>query len=301
MGLLLVAAVLPWLSGPYTQDLVITVFLYVALAQGWNLHSGFTGYVNFGYAGFMGLGAYIGAIGVARGGLHWLASTWLAGLLTGLFAAGTGAVLLRPRGPYFALATLGLAGTVEVLAKSEYLRPIMEGGTGIPFSPGTALAALYYAVAALAVLACVVTWLVARSPFGLRLLAIREDETAAQAAGVPTTIYKVAAFTMSGMIAGLAGALQAMRLTFVDPESAFDIGYTLTPMIMTIAGGTGSVVGPVVGAVTLTLLAELVWSRFLTAHFAIFGGLLVLVVLLLPEGLIPRLQRRHWLPRVRGL
>ncbi len=299
---LLIALALPRFATDYHLAFLFMVLFWTAAAQSWNLFSGFTGYVNFGFVGFLGLGAYAMAVLVERAGFHWLLALLGAGGVTALFAGLIGLAVLRVRGAYFAIAMLGLAEGLRVFMALDWVEPLTGGGVGLSLTTGLTLKQQYYAMLAVVVLIAGVTYKIATSRFGLRLLTIREDELAASVMGIPTTAYKWVAFVVSAFFSGLTGGLYAAFTTFLAPGTVFVTAYyTLTPIVMAAFGGLGTVTGPILGALSLATLAELIWARFLFFHLLIFGVVLVFIVLFLPQGVIPWLQERRWLPRVRGL
>jgi branched-chain amino acid transport system permease protein len=269
------------------------------MASSWNLLSGYTGYVSFGHAGFFGVGAYAGAILITRLGWHWVIACLAAGLVCVALALLLGWPALRLRGPYFAIALLGLSEVGRIVA--TVWEPMTRGGLGISMPPESDLLADYYAMLALAVAATVLVYFVATSKTGLRLLAIREDEPAAEVVGVPTTRYKLFAFTVSALFPGIAGALYAWHTSYIDPATVFSVTISVRTIASAMFGGAGTVIGPVVGALALNLLAEVLWVRFPLLHPVLFGGLIVLIVLVMPGGVMALLQKRGLLPRARWL
>jgi branched-chain amino acid transport system permease protein len=273
--------------------------MWVALASSWNLLSGYTGYVSFGHAGFFGVGAYAAAILITRAGWPW----WLACLAAGIVSMIVGVVVgwptLRLRGPYFAVALLGLVEVGRIVA--TVWEPLTRGGLGIALPPVADLLADYYAMLALAVAATALVYFVATSRIGLRLLAIREDEVAAEVVGVPTTRYKLLAFTVSAFFPGVAGGLYAWHVSYIDPGAVFAVAISVRTIASAMFGGAGTVLGPVIGAVLLNLLAEVLWVRFPFLHPVLFGGLIIVILLFMPGGVMALLQGRGLLPRSRRL
>jgi branched-chain amino acid transport system permease protein len=292
----LLLSVPAWGSG-YVVSLVLLTFMYAVLASSWNLISGFTGYVSFGHAGFYGIGAYAAGILLAKRLMAWPAAALVAGLAAVLLALLPGYPALRLRCPYFAIAMLGLAETVRVAVTAA--EPLTGGGKGLTLPPTLNLIPAYYAMGLLAALAVATTYAVATSPVGLRLLAIREDEVAAEVVGLRTTVHKLAAFCASAAFAGVAGGLYAWYVGYIDPVTVFASGVTVRAIAMTMFGGQGTVWGPVIGAVVLTSTAEAFWARFPFLHTALFGALIVAILLFLPGGVTALGQERGWLPRSR--
>jgi branched-chain amino acid transport system permease protein len=297
VALVVALVALPLIGTGYAVTLLLLTFMYTALASSWNLISGFTGYVSFGHAAFYGTGAYTAGILLAKRLTPWPVAALLAGVAALLLALVLGYPALRLRGPYFAVATLGLAEVVRVAV--TVAEPLTGGGKGLTIPPTLNLVPAYYAMGLLAAAAVGTTALVAPSPAGLRLLAIREDETAAEVCGVRTTRHKLAAFSVSALFAGVAGGLYAWYASYIDPVTVFASGITVRAIAMAMFGGQGTVWGPVLGAVVLTAAGEALWTRFPFLHTALFGALIVVVLLAFPGGVLALLQERGWLPRSR--
>jgi branched-chain amino acid transport system permease protein len=272
------------------ERLVSTALMYVGLASAWNLVGGFTGYACFGQVGFFGLGGYTTALLMYH--LHW--SFWLAlptsAVVAGAFAALVGAPLLRLRGHYFAVATLGVAeGLREVVIN---LPRLTGGGGGISIpSVGTEAPTrwlgndgFYVLFLLLAVVAVGVSIVVANSRAGYALRAIHQDEDAAAAMGVRTTLAKTLAFAVSAALTGGIGAAYAFQLQAIYPNPLFDVGVTVLLVVMVVFGGFGTVLGPVVGAVVIALGSEWLRQSYTQVHTFLLGGLILVAVILLPQG-----------------
>ena len=275
----------PSVASAYNVTLALTVLLTIVLATSWNIISGFTGYVSFGHAGFFGIGSYIGALLIFYEVMSWIPAMIVAGLGTAFVALVIGYPTLRLRGPYFAITMLGLSELARIVVTAW--DSVTRGGLGVYLPilrdqpPPT-----YYAMLVLAVVAVVVSYAVGTSTFGLRLLSIRDDEVAAQAMGIDTTRYKMAAFTLSSFFPGIAGAIYARHVGFIDPATVFTVLWTIRAIASAIVGGQGTILGPIIGAVLLSLVSEQVWARDPNLYQVIFGGIIALVVLVLPGGLI---------------
>jgi branched-chain amino acid transport system permease protein len=290
----------PRAASAYNVTLALTVLLSITMATSWNIISGFTGYTSFGHAGFFGIGSYVGALLVFNEVLSWIPAAIVAGLATAFVALLIGYPTLRLRGPYFAITMLGLSELARIVVTAW--DSVTRGGLGVYLPilrdqpPPT-----YYAMLVLTVVAVVVSFVVGTSAFGLRLLSIRDDEVAAQAMGIDTTRHKMAAFTLSSFFPGIAGAVYAYHVGFIDPATAFAVLWSIRAIAGAIVGGQGTILGPIVGAVLLSLASEQVWASNPNLYQVIFGGIIVLVVLFLPGGLIALGQRLDWLPRSRRL
>jgi branched-chain amino acid transport system permease protein len=287
---------------PSEERTLAAVFMFVVLAQAWNIIGGFAGYPSFGNVVFFGLGGYTTAILMAKSGVpFWLALPASAAVGVA-FAVLVGIPVLRLRGHYFAIATLGVAeGMREVVVNLEGLTGGNSGITvpsvgaeAVTSYPGNT--GFYFYFLALALAATAVVWALARSRFGYGLRAIAQDEEAAAAAGINTTRLKIAAFALSGLLTAMAGAIYAFQQVTIYPSRLFDVDITVLMVVMAVIGGTGTVVGPVVGAVALQFLSEWLRTNYTDLHTFIFGAIIVVVVVLLPMGIVP-FVRRSWAER----
>jgi branched-chain amino acid transport system permease protein len=275
-------AALPLTGNDVLIQYGIDALLFATLAQGWNILGGFTGYVSFGNSSFYGLGTYGTAIAMAQ--LHW---PFGAGLALGAFLAVACAVLfgipiLRLRGHYFAIATLGLSATLAAIIANL---DISGKNIGL-ILPLTRADNAFYEEALLLLIAATATvaW-ISRSRFGTALLAIREDEDAALVMGINTTRYKVAALALSAFFTSIAGGIHAYWITFVDPAGAFDLTLNVRMVIMAMFGGPGTVFGPLIGAFTLSAVYDVLASSISTAAALLFGLVIVLAVIFMPRGI----------------
>jgi branched-chain amino acid transport system permease protein len=288
-------AVAPLALPNYRTTFLLLTFMYVTLASSWNIVSGYTGYVSFGHAAFFGLGAYTAALLMLRLGAHWLLASLAGAALATALAIPLGFILLRLRGPYFAISMLGLSAAFEVVANSWVT--LTRGGAGLNLPPSLNLFQVYYAMG-LSMLAVVLVsaWIIT-SRYGLRLLAIREDEGAAEAMGINTTAHKVSAFAISAFFPGLVGGFYAWHLAYIDPNSVFRPILSIGMVIMTMFGGIGTVSGPILGGFLLSLVAETFWAKLPELHRGVYGLLIVVVVLFMPGGIMNLLRSRGLLPR----
>jgi branched-chain amino acid transport system permease protein len=290
-GLIAIAALIavPIGINGYWLNLLYQTVLFVGLAYGFNIISGYAGYFSFGQIAFFGIGAYTTGVAVLNLHWDWMAGALLGGVLCGILAVPVGALMLRLRGPFFSLGMLGLAQTARVLISSS---SALGGGSGLYLPPGSSLLPVYYWTLAVALGAFAITWWIDRSAFGLRLQVIREDETIAATLGVATTSSKVTAFVISAIIPGLLGGGYAWFLTYIEPTSAFSGRIDLQSIVMAILGGVGTLWGPLVGAVLMTQVSEALWANFPQAYLMIFGGLLVVLLIVLPRGIVPAIASR---------
>jgi branched-chain amino acid transport system permease protein len=279
---------------------VSAIFMFVALAQAWNLIGGFTGYACFGQVVFFGIGGYTTAVLM----VHLSASFWVAmaasALGAALFGVLIGLPLLRLKGHYFAIATLGVAeGMREVVTN---LPRITGGGAGITIptvgdeATTTYLGndGFYLLFLAIAAFALLIGMLVSRNKFGFALRAIHQDEDAAGAMGINTTRAKVLAFSLSGLITGLVGASYAFQQAVIYPDRLFDVEITVLMVVMVVIGGSGTVLGPLLGAVVLQFLSEYLRVNFTDLHTFILGTIIIVAVVFLPQGFVNYLREaRH--------
>jgi branched-chain amino acid transport system permease protein len=296
------AAALPWWGSDSLVQFGIDALLLAVLAQSWNIIGGYAGYASFGQSTFYGLGAY--GVGVAMVTLRW---PFAAGLAIGaaacaLLALALGVPVLRLKGHYFAIATLGVAQVMGAIVSN-----VGFAGANIGLVlPVVNDNVLFYELAfGLAVVATLVVWWISRSRFGFGLIAIRENEDAAAVMGVNTTPFKVLAFMIAAVLAGLAGGIHAYWLTFLDPASAFDLTLNVKMIIMAVFGGPGTVWGPVVGSLVLSAVSEVLAAKVTGVAALFFGVVIVVAVVLMPRGLadvrarIGRLGLRYFADNLR--
>jgi branched-chain amino acid transport system permease protein len=286
LALLLLA---PLRLNGYWINLLYTTLLYVGLAYGWNIISGYAGYFSFGQIAFFGLGAYATALLVVDLQWNWILASLSGGLLACALAVPLGYVMLRLRGPFFAMGMFGMAQMVRVLVTAI---PATGAGAGLSVPPNVDVSAVYYWTLAVCVGAIALTIWIDRSAFGLRLQAIREDEQVAGTLGVDVTRAKITAFVLSALIPGLLGGGYALFLTYIEPDAVFSSRLDLQSIVMAILGGVGTVWGPLVGGVVMTQVSEALWASFPQIYLMIFGGVLVALLLLLPRGIVPALTKR---------
>ncbi|MCZ0733486.1 branched-chain amino acid ABC transporter permease [Phreatobacter sp. AB_2022a] len=284
------------LSGEtYLLRLATQLALLVALSVAWNLVGGFTGYPSFATAAFFGLGAYATAVAQEAGWPLPLAFA-LAALCGALLAAPFGFAILRLRGHYFAIASLMLVTILKEVTTGW--ASLTGGGMGInlPGAGGDPIVIARIALQTMVMLAAAAIALsivVARGRLGFGLACIRMNETAALGAGIDAPRLKTIAFTLSAAICGLAGAAYARWIGYIDPSDVYDVMWSVRPIIATLIGGVGTVMGPVVGAVVYMVFEELMWRNLLTFGTGALGILIALLVLIMPGGIIPSLMKRR--------
>jgi len=287
---------LPFIADNYILRIATSMLMYVALASSWNYIGGFAGYPSFATAAFFGLGAYAGGILQAKG-VPMVAAWAMAGGIVTAFAAGVGRAILRLRGHYFAIASLVIADVLREVING--MTGVTGGGMGLNVPvmkiDVTTQARLFYAaMLVVAVLAIVTSAFLDRSRIGFGLRCIEENEDVAMRLGVHTARYKTIAFALSSVYPASAGAVYASWVSYIDPAEAFDVLFSIKPIIMALLGGAGTVAGPIVGAFVFQVMEELVWRNFLSVHLGLLGFIVVLLILFLPHGLL-----RHRLLRGR--
>ena len=288
-------ALYPVQATGYGIRVMLQLFMWIALAQSWNLISGLTGYVSFGHVAFFGTGAYASSLLIVKAG--WPCPP--AGRGGGVVGAGVALVIgwpcLRLKGPYFAIAMLGLNEVLRVIA--SYYEGLTGGGNGLSLPTLYASVQIYYAMGLVAAAVTLVAYVILTSRFGLRLMTIREDEVAAESMGIDTLRYKLYAFLLSAIGPGIVGGLSARDQGYIEPISVFPLIMTITMIVMVLFGGKGTIWGPVLGATVLFAFQEAVWARFIYLHQLLFGAIIVAVVLLMPRGILGVLQQKYNLPR----
>jgi branched-chain amino acid transport system permease protein len=282
-------------TNQFYLHLAITVLMWTLLGAAWNLLGGFAGQVSFGHAAFFGIGAYTTMILYLKLGLAPWYGMALGGLVGALAALPIGLICFRLRGPYFSLSTLAVAEIVRLVALNW--EELTNGPVGLLITtlppvglPGRPLnweskVPFYYLGAGLVVGAMVATDRLARSRLGAYLLAIREDEDAAESIGIDTVRAKVVTLALSAFFTGLGGGFYGVYFRYVDPDAVFPIALSVEMVFIAVVGGLATVGGPVIGAVFLVTLGELFRERFLVGHLIFYGLFMMLAIRYLPEGI----------------
>jgi branched-chain amino acid transport system permease protein len=303
LAVLCALAGVPWYGSDVLVQFGINALLLAVLAQGWNIIGGYTGYASFGNSVFYGLGSYGVAIAMVQWQLPFGVGLVFGAVLAVVFAIVLGIPVLRLKGHYFAIATLALSQVMTAIVSNVGLA---GQNIGLVLPPLNNDAQFYELSLGLLVIATLTIWWLSRSRFGFGLIAIRENEEGAAVMGVNTTLYKVLAFALSGLFSALAGGIHAYWITFLDPESAFDIGLNVKMIIMAVFGGPGTVLGPIVGAFSLSAIAEVLSSEVTSIAGLFFGIVIVAAVVLMPRGLADMLRHmrstgwRYFLENVRA-
>ena len=291
-ALLVFLLIVPFQLSVYMQSFFMFTMMYIVLALSWNIISGYTGYVSFGHVIFYGLGSYASAILVADHGWPWLLTLPVSVGVALVVAVVIGYPVLRLKGPYFAIAMLGAAEGTRVIV--TVWDGLTHGGEGISLPNVETADETYIAMMVLMAITVGASYWVGHSRYGVRLNAIREDEVAAEALGINTTLYKLSAFGLSAIFPAVAGAIQANKTLYIDPETEFFILVTITMKLMAMLGGKGTVIGPIVGAIVLYAVQEIVWVQFPQAHLIAFGIFLVIVARFMPRGIVGFWVDKGW-------
>jgi ABC-type branched-subunit amino acid transport system ATPase component/ABC-type branched-subunit amino acid transport system permease subunit len=289
----------------FWQNVLILSMVFAVGAVGLNVISGFGGYVSLGQAAFVGVGAYTVALGALKVGGNPFLWVPAAGVVGGILALGMGLVAMRTRGHAFVILTIAALFLLQIIAINWDALTNGTQGLSLPI-PTWDIAyqywPFYYALAALLGLSVLMTWWIRRTKFGMGLVAMREDEDKAGTVGVNTPVYKMLAFVASGVPLGMAGGLYAYYLAFIDPRGMFSILISVQIVLCLLLGGRGTLWGPVLGAFIVEPLNELANQQGGggNTRLVIFGGLLALVVLFMPEGIVPTVRDRLLARRSRG-
>jgi branched-chain amino acid transport system permease protein len=289
-----------WLDSSYAFFIGYVVVQYIVLGTAWNILGGYTGYVNFGITAFFAIGAYSSVVLYKL--TPWLplpAMIVVGGVAAALVGLGTGYLTLRLRGVFFSIATLALAVVVQTLitnwdfvggARGAYvLRPRMA-----PMIGGEYIQYLFLIMLGLGVIVLATARAIERSSLGYGFAAIRDDEAAAEASGVPTLKLKLIATALSGGFMGMAGAPLPYYVTYLDPSSGFSLNYAVNAIAMPLIGGTSSWLGPVVGAVLVGGLQEYIRVTISSAvNVLVVGVLMVVFVIAAPQGIVGLFQRKR--------
>lgn len=289
-----VLATVPWWESAVLVQFGINALILATLAQSWNIIGGYTGYPSFGNSVFYGLGGYGVAIAMVQFQLPFAVGLVLGVFLAVLFAFLLGLPVLRLRGHYFAIATLGLAEVMTAIVSNLEIAG-RNVGLILPLLKGDTLF-FELSLALLVITTMTVAW-ISRSRFGFGLIAVRENEEAAAVMGVNTTLYKILAFALCSIFAAVAGGIHAYWITYLDPTSAFDITLNVKMIIMAVFGGPGTIFGPVLGAFVLSAISEVLATKVTSLASIFFGLVIVAAIVFMPRGfadVIRRFRQQGW-------
>jgi branched-chain amino acid transport system permease protein len=289
LAVVLLLGAAPGIVSAFMVQFLINLFMLAILAESWNIIGGFTGYASFGNVAFFGIGAYTTGVLLTRVGFPFALALPAGGVVAMLFAAVVGMPILRLKGHYFAIATLGVA---ETMREVVYNLEVTGAGTGLTLPILRSPLPFFYLMLGILVAVTLVNWWLSESRFGYGLVAIREDEDAAAVMGINTPLYKTIAFALSGAFTGLAGGVYAYWITFIDPDAVFKVIITVQLIIMAVFGGTGTVLGPLLGALVLASVSEWLSTQLVTLAELFNGLIIILVVLFMPKGLSDLIRQR---------
>jgi len=299
-----VLALIPiWVESPYALHIFILLFIAIALGESWNVIGGFAGQYSVGHSAWYGLGAYTAFVLLQRKGIAPWFGVWAAVALSVIIALVVGWITFRLRGPYFVLASIAVAEIIRLLALNTKdltngaegilasdLPPLKLGGTVI--TDWNSKTPYFYMGLAMAVFTIAVNYVVKRSKLGYYLQAIREDQDAAHSLGIPLTMVKNAALGISAACTALVGSFAAFYVGFIEPNQVFGIDVSIQMVLTAIIGGIGTVAGPVLGAVVLVLISEALRASIAQAHLLVYGILVIVVILLMPDGFLGFIAHR---------
>jgi branched-chain amino acid transport system permease protein len=284
-------------TSEYSVRIATIVLLWIGMAGCWNLMSGYTGYIDFGPVVYFGLGSYTTAIMMTKYGALFFPSVILAGVVAALMALPIGISTLRLKGAYFAIATFAFAETMKQVSL-EFDRTFgvtfFEGSHGItlPLS-GHSNEFFFYCVLVVTFVIVLLHYSIEHSKFGYGLKAIHEAEPAAEIAGVNTTGLKLRAYVTSAFFLGLLGGIEAYWITYITPTDVFNVHKTVQMVIMTLLGGMGTFLGPIVGASFLTLLSEYLGATFVEDYMILVGAIIIVIILIMPNGIVGTIKERR--------
>ncbi len=283
--------ILPWGLDIYFQHVLIVSFFYVMMASSWNLLAGYTGQVSFGHAAMAGIGAYTSGILAAKSGVDPWIGVCIGAALAALVGFGLGALCLKMGGIYLSLTTLAFSQILHIVIVNEY--DVTRGTMGLQV-PGLmaeySKTTYYYIMLMAAVLILIILYRMLHSNLGLNFRAVQNDEVAARSVGVKVLRVRVLAFTVASAMAGFAGGLYGHYLLLITPEiPSLDLQFYV--LAMTVIGGIGSFIGPILGAFALNLLAEKI-RDYGEYHVLVFGLVALLVARFAPKGLIGLWRRK---------
>ena len=297
LGITAALAFLPnFVESEYLLRLITVVIFWIGIAGCWNMMSGYTGYIDFGPVVYFGIGSYVVAIAMTKYGIPFFPSLLLSGIMSSLVAFLVGIPTLRLRGAYFAIATFAFAEAMKQITLEfdrTFSVSFFQGSDGItlPIS-GHDNSFFFYCVLPVTFLVVLAHYFIEHSKFGYGLKAIKEAETAAEISGVNTTANKLGAYVSSAFFLGLFGAIEAYWITYITPSDVFNVQKTVQMVIMTLLGGMGTFLGPVVGATFLTLISEALGARFVEYYLIMIGGIIIVAILIMPNGIIGSLKIR---------
>ncbi len=291
--LLLLVALPVYVPSDYTVILISNILMYVVLTLSWAIFSGPTGYISLAPAAFFGVGVYASAL--FSSDLPLSVVIPIGGAASFILAYLVGSLTLRLRGMYFTMFTFGL---VELIRNSLHWWEVNITGTVGRLIISADNTTVFYAMVVIFLAVLLTSYLIRRSKFGLALRSIGETEEAAAHSGVNVNRVKVAIFAVSAFFMGATGATMSMRWTYIDPTSAFNIQYSFMPVLMAIFGGMGHLYAPITGAAILSLLEEVLTTKFPYYYMLLFGLTMLVVIRFMPYGLEGMIEK--WRKKIKA-
>lgn len=298
----LLALFVPMFADLHFYSIITTVLIWVILGQAWNLLGGFAGQISFGHAMFLGLGAYTSMILVNELQLDMLLSMLIGGLLAALFSLPLGLMIFRLKGAYFGLGTLAVAEILLIVSRNW--KGVTNGGEGMMLMQNATLFGMeisdktdYFLVAlVLASAVSLICYFIMKTKIGYGFIAIRENEDAAEAMGLNSMKYKTYALFASAFLAGVGGSFYGLYNKFIDPEMTFVVHMSTEMIFVTVIGGIGTILGPIIGSVLLISLQEYLkdipgLESFPSLYLIIYGLMIMLVIVYLPGGIVEGFQK----------
>jgi len=298
LATLIIFLILPLFLPTYFLHIMITIFFFAFVSQAWNIIGGYAGQLSLGNAAFLGLGAY-GSVLLTY---YYNIPPWIGGILIGgavaiVLSLITGLACFRLRGPYFAISTLAIGEVMRLLFLNQRKITFGAEGVTVPYKGNSLLyfqflskVPYYYIALALMILSMYITWRIEKSKLGHYLVAINQNQDAAEAIGVNSIRAKQIALSTSAFLTAIGGTFYAQYIYFIDPDFVFGLGLSIEFAMIAIVGGVGTVMGPIIGSFLLRPAMEItnafLGATYMGVHLIVYGCLLIAVVMLKPEGLI---------------
>lgn len=281
--------------GAYLHNLMGLTFMFVASALAWNWVGGYVGQISFGHAAMFGVGGFVSARLLLATGMPFFVGWIIGGVAAGLYALLWGHPTLRLRGPYFAIATIGVGEATRLIM--TYWEPFTGGASGVslPMQGGVNKYSLYWYGLYFMAAVVAISYYLRKSRIGLGLLAIKSDVEAAGDVGVNATFYQDLLLFLSGTVVGIAGAFYASYFSFIEPGDMLGFPRSISFVLMAVIGGIGTILGPALGAVIFVILQEFLIASYPELYLGLYGGLIILIILFEPlglSGLLVRIARR---------
>lgn len=285
---IVILLLLPFLISGYWLRVLTQTFLFGAIATGSNIIIGFTGYPAFGNIAFFGVGAYVTGVLTTKYNMPFFYTLPFCAIFGIIIASLLGIPILRLKGHYFAIATVGVMETIKELV--DNMTELTGGGLGLTLpimqgEPEYIYKFFYFVMLGVMLFSLLILFIVSKIKQGYALRAIRVDEDAASVMGINTPVYKTFAWAVSAALVGITGGVYAYWLSYIDPHTVFGGTYPVKMFAMILLGGGTTVIGPMLGAFILELISEIVWSKFIAIHGMVLGLLIIFIILFLPKGL----------------